>query len=590
MLTAAVDFESYYDDEISITTLGSHRYFRTADIYMVSIVRSDGSEYVGHPKDFDWSSIVEDHQWVSHNQSFDGACFKALAEKGIAPAVWPEHGWYCTADMTAFLGFPRSLKVASSCLLQKQVSKDVRKKMKGLAWEEMTPDFQAEVTEYALWDSRLCLELWQKHSHKWPEHERQLSQHTAMMSARGVAVDREYLLHGKSLMEAALDECRADIPWGEPLLSKPQFDAHCESIGIPAPKSLAKTSEEFAEWLEKYGEEHKFAAAISRYRKVNIMLSRIEAMLARTRWVGDHYRMDYSLMYYGAVTGRWSGGGGSLNLQNLRKEEIEDFEVRKDIIAPPGKKLIVCDSSQIEPRCGAVMSKDDALINFVKTGADLYEAHARTSMGYTLTIALKDHDKAQGANLRQLAKARVLGASYGAGGPKFVIVAKTMADLTVSETEATRIVSEFRASNPKITRVWKILDNALKNAKGKPRFEIELPSGRIIPHFEPRAGAEGSMTVLVPRKGVLMRVKTWGSNLWETCCQGMARDVFGEAILGAEARPDCRVVLHVHDELVLEADEDVVVKDIEELMCIAPEWAPNLPLAAEGHEMQRYSK
>ena len=591
MLILSLDTEAYYDDDVSIKTLGTYNYTRKTDHYLVTLKRSDGASFVGHPSDFDWASVVKDHRWVSHNQSYDGeGVWKALVEKGIVPDVWPEHDWYCTSDMAAYLGSPRSLAAASSFLLGVDVSKDTRNKMKGKRWEDMTPEFQEEVKAYALRDAELCLDLWVKHSHKWPEHERQLSRHTSRMAAYGVAVDRDYLLAGKAKMEAALDECRADIPWGEPLLSKPQFDAACAALGIPAPKSLAKTSEEFAAWLEKYGEEHKFARAVSRYRKVGIMLSRIDAMLARCRWVNDHWRMDYNFFYYGAVTGRWSGGGASLNMQNLRKEEIEGFSVRESVIAPPGKKLIVCDSSQIEPRCGAVMSKDEVLVNFLQSGADLYDSHARSSMGYSDPTPLKDYDKANKTNLRQLAKARVLGASYGAGGAKFVTIAKTMAGLVITEAEAVKIVDEFRASNPKITGAWKKLGYVLKKAVGKPRFEIELPSGRIIPHFEPRTSEGGNVSVLVSRKGAFMRVKTWGSNLWETCCQGMARDVFGEAVLRAEEDPRLRVVLHVHDELVLEADMDVPVKEVEDLMCIPPLWSPGLPLAAEGHEMQKYIK
>ena len=591
MLVLSLDTEAYYDDDVSIKTLGTYNYTRTTDHYMVTLKRSDGAAFVGHPGDFDWTSAVKDHLWVSHNQSYDGeGVWKALVEKGIVPDVWPEHDWFCTADMAAYLGSPRSLAAASSFLLGVDVSKDTRNKMKGKRWEDMPPEFQEEVKRYAMRDAELCLDLWMKFNHLWPEHERQLSRHTARMAAYGVAVDRDYLIGGKAKMEAALDECRADIPWGEPLLSKPQFDAACSALGIPAPKSLAKTSEEFAEWLEKYGEEHKFARAVSRYRKVNIMLSRIEAMLARCRWVDDHWRIDYSLMYHGALTGRFSGGGGSLNMQNLRRDEIEGFEVRKAIVAPLGKKIIVCDLSNIEPRVGAEITKDTVFLEKLRGSGDIYEAYARAAMRYTDPMPLKEYDKANKTNLRQLSKSVVLGCAYGAGGAKFKSIAKTMAGLELTETEAQSLVEEFRASNPKITRTWRMLDNALKRAVGKPRFEIELPSGRVIPHFEPKAGADRNVSVLVSKLGKFMRVKLWGSNAYETVIQGAARDVFAEGVLRVEDLPGCRVVAHTHDEVIVEAEEHVSISAVEAAMCVPPAWAPTLPLAAVGHEMQRYSK
>ena len=87
-----------------------------------------------------------------------------------------------------------------------------------------------------------------------------------------------------------------------------------------------------------------------------------------------------------------------------------------------------------------------------------------------------------------------------------------------------------------------------------------------------------------------MRVKLWGSNAYETVIQGAARDVFAEGVLRVEDLPGCRVVAHTHDEVIAEAEEHVSVSAVEAAMCIPPAWAPTLPLAAEGHEMQRYSK
>ena len=110
MNTYAVDFETYYDSECSITTLGPKGYFSHPDFdaYMVTVVGDDGYEFVGSPKDFNWS-MLDGHLVLSHNASFDESLYLHGVQNnwwaGCTPAAW-----HCTADMTAFLGLPRSLK------------------------------------------------------------------------------------------------------------------------------------------------------------------------------------------------------------------------------------------------------------------------------------------------------------------------------------------------------------------------------------------------------------------------------------------------------------------------------------------------
>ena len=115
--TYALDFESYYDKECSIKTLGPIGYFSHPqfDAYMVSVVGDDGFSFVGHPKDFDWS-LLENNFVLSHNASFD----ETLYFFGVTKNWWPEVKplkWFCTADMAAACGYGRSLKAAASQIL-----------------------------------------------------------------------------------------------------------------------------------------------------------------------------------------------------------------------------------------------------------------------------------------------------------------------------------------------------------------------------------------------------------------------------------------------------------------------------------------
>ena len=141
---AAIDFETYYDEECTIVKLGIYHYLRhpKSDIYLVSIATDTGVKYVGHPKDFDWGTISgPEWVWLSHNAQFDFPVFTRIQELGVGNThkVTELAHWHDTADLTAFLGLPRSLKDASKYLLGQEISKDTRDKMKGKRWKDMTP-------------------------------------------------------------------------------------------------------------------------------------------------------------------------------------------------------------------------------------------------------------------------------------------------------------------------------------------------------------------------------------------------------------------------------------------------------------------
>lgn len=132
ILCVAIDFESYYDKDLSVVTMGAWHYARQTDIYLVSMCFNDGTCFVGHPKDAPWERC-HNIDWVMHNAAFDLTLFRALVERGVVPAVEP-FAVYDTADLAAFLGYPRSLKEAAKHLLGVEMSKTTRDNMKGVIW------------------------------------------------------------------------------------------------------------------------------------------------------------------------------------------------------------------------------------------------------------------------------------------------------------------------------------------------------------------------------------------------------------------------------------------------------------------------
>ena len=89
MTTYAVDFECYYDKQVSVTTLGLEHYLAhpDCDIYMVSIYSAEaGFSFVGKPADADWRRL-NGQRVVAHNARFDRACFRRLQQDGVIPAL-----------------------------------------------------------------------------------------------------------------------------------------------------------------------------------------------------------------------------------------------------------------------------------------------------------------------------------------------------------------------------------------------------------------------------------------------------------------------------------------------------------------------
>ena len=87
MNTFALDFETYYDKDCSIKTLGPLGYFShpNFDAYMVSVVGDEGTEYVGHPKDFNWSLLgVTECYPTMHRSMKLSICLESKRGCGIA--------------------------------------------------------------------------------------------------------------------------------------------------------------------------------------------------------------------------------------------------------------------------------------------------------------------------------------------------------------------------------------------------------------------------------------------------------------------------------------------------------------------------
>jgi len=585
-ITFAVDFETFYSKECSIKTLGPLGYFSHAlfDAYMVSVVGENGYTFVGHPKDFDWS-MLENNIVLAHNASFDETLYLYGVERGWWPKV-EYHKWHCTADMCACLSLPRNLKGAVGDSFDVELEKSTRDNMLNKNWHEMDDQFKEEVSEYALKDSEWCLKLWQKHSGKWTQFERDISRLNRDVVQRGMPVNVELIKQARESVSAQLFETERSIPWNgdRPLLSRKAFDEECIKNGIEPPASLAQTDVDAQDWIRRHGKKYHWVAAVTNWRRINSFKKKLASFDRATMENGRYYG---GMMYYGAHTGRFSGSGGNLNLQNLPREEMFGVNMRNIIEPPKGRKLVVVDLSQIEVRTLSWLSGDHEMLDKIAKSDDIYEAFAiQFGMWSEDRGSLKDVDP----KLRHIVKAGTLGSGYGSGPDKVA----AMYNLELEAAE--KLVSVYRDTMTKVTAFWRKLKNDMcASYDTNSELRHELPSGSTLSYgkLKMSRSTRGINYVGFPRRhGKKTATKIWHGLQAENLAQKLARDIFCFHMLEID-KAGHDIILHVHDEVVVECDEsesEKVLADVIRIMSIPPDWISDIPLASEGKILDRYQK
>ncbi len=620
----AVDFETYYDDDCTVRLLGPRAYCRHPkfDAYLVTVAGPEWT-WAGHPADFDWSQLVG-HIVVSHNAAFDRTVYDWLcrSEPDRFPVGSEQFSeWNCTANLTAFLCNRRALADAVKYLYEVDLSKQTRKDMEGQTWESLVAaKMDREVIEYAKRDAEWCRKLWVDLSDRWPALERRASLVTIESSLGGVAVDMPLVDHYLDIIYREKQSLERQLPWmhrkDAKATSMKEVAVQCRADGIPIPPVKTDDEEGHEEWLAEHSERFPWVKKLGEWRQVNKAQRTLETIKKRatleTVRLPDGSEqtcmsIDTPLKYFGAHTGRWSGDSG-LNFQNYRKKPLvvagEEIDLRRVFIARPGHRFLIADYSQIEPRCLAWISGDERFLKMVREGWSVYEAHAKSAMGWTGKNLKKTDPK-----LYALAKASRLGLGYGCGKKKFVVVAKALADLDLTEAQAEAAVDAFRDTNPLVVNLWTQLNSAM-NRSLKGVFDMELPSGRSIvypgvvstrepipkvddlgkPVKDPKTGLAQVTWKTTLSANIGGRTKYfYGGKLCENLVQAVARDVFVEGLLRV-VDAGYHVPFHVHDEVIVEVPDSDPVEPIVKLLEKCPDWIPGLPMAVEAIEAKHYQK
>lgn len=346
-------------------------------------------------------------------------------------------------------------------------------------------------------------------------------------------------------------------------------------------------------------------------------------------------RIHGLLQFCGAArTGRWAGR--LVQVQNLpqnhlesldyarelvKQGDLEEFElnyanvtqvlselIRTAFIAAPGKTFHVCDFSAIEARVIAWLAGEDWVLEVFRKGGDIYCANASKMFG----VPVEKHG--QNAELRPKGKIATLALGYGGGVPALEAMGGSKLGLT--ENEEKEIVKRWRDSNPRIVKMWAIIEKAAMTAlktgesvtvhrgivvsKRWGMLLITLPSGRTICYPRAEVGTEyndgwrGDHEI-IEYEGLNQttkkwgKVRTYGGKLTENIVQAVARDILGIVILRAK-KAGLDIVFHIHDEIVVEATPDQSLADVEALFSKPIEWCRDLPLKGAGYTTPYYLK
>ncbi len=309
------------------------------------------------------------------------------------------------------------------------------------------------------------------------------------------------------------------------------FDELKLPVLVKTPTGQPSTNEEA---LEAIADQHELPRVILEYRGLAKLRSTYTDKLPEMV-NADTGRVHTSYHQAGAATGRLSSTDP--NLQNIPIRTEDGRRIRKAFVAPPGRKLVACDYSQIELRIMAHLSQDPGLVRAFESGADIHKATAAEVFGRAL-------DEVTG-NERRAAKAINFGLMYGMSA--FGLARQ----LGIGRGEAQDYIALYFSRYP---GVRDYMERTRQQARELGYVETVFGRRLYLEYINKgtqgqRAGAERA-AINAPM-------------------QGTAADIIKRAMIGVDAwlaghRDQALMILQVHDELVFEADADFVPTLLQE--------------------------
>lgn len=390
-----IDYETYFDQEYTLSkSMNTSEYVRDErfEAYLVGIKIGNGptqifteQDVIPALKQIDWSN----HAFLAHNTQFDGLV--TVEALGIdPPGLWLD----TLAMARACLPHVKNHKldtVAKYFGLAGKVKASALQNMKGV--RNYTPEMLAACGEYCIDDVDMCYDIFWKMYNAIPDKELRLIHETTRMFCQGQAlvdVDRVRNELNRELAHKAQALDKVGLPIST-LMSNDSLADVLRQRGVEPPTKISPTTGKEAYAFAK--SDLEFQALADDPRVADLIAARlaVKSTLGETRAgrfinAGTTGKLPVALNYFGAKTGRWSGGN-KMNLQNLPRGS----ELRRSIVAPPGHKIVVCDSSQIEARVLAWLAGQESLLEQFRNKADIYSAFA--SIVYGRPVDRKRYDE-----------------------------------------------------------------------------------------------------------------------------------------------------------------------------------------------------
>ena len=275
--------------------------------------------------------------------------------------------------------------------------------------------------------------------------------------------------------------------------------------------------------------------------------------------------------------------------------------LRPALIPAKGKSLVVADWSSIEARANPWLSNcaaGERKLAIFAQGDDVYKVNAAATFGVAV-------DQVTGEQ-RQIGKVQELACGFAGGIGAFAAMGRVYG-VHLPESDAKRMVDAWRRANPWSVPYWQNLEEAYTRAMRNKGHEFSvgrvtylfdgqhlwyaLPSGRVLCYPFAKLETDGVTYAKAAWKPAAdakewPRARLWKGLACENITQATANDLLRYALRQLDD-----VVLHVHDEIVLETDRpQEMAEKLERVMCTPPNWAEGLPLGAEVAIMSVYGK
>lgn len=570
------------------------------------------------------------------NAQFERVCLSRFVGHHLKPT-----GWHCSRVWSATLGLPLSLRDIGSVLgLPRQKitagkelvryfctpckpTKANQNRTRNFPYH--APDKWQQFKQYNQRDVEVEMEITQKlECFPVPQNEWENYWMDQDINDRGIRIDQQLVNNAIKCQNVFHDQ---------------YLQTAKELTGLANPNSPLQLKD----WLQQQGIKTNSLSKASVAQLLQTTTGTVHQVLALRQLLSKSSVKKYQAMqkamcqdgrvhgllqFYGANrTGRWAGR--LVQVQNLPRNSMPDLEEARELVKQgnvpalamlydsvpdvlsqlirtafiPSKNhhFYVADFSAVEARVIAWLSNEKWRQESFAKNEDIYCASASQMFG----VPVVKH----GINGELRQKGKIAELALGYGGSIGALKAMGATKLGLTDDELPPLVQMWRNASPHIVQFWWDVDKAAKECikthlpqtthgmkfiyRSGCMF-LRLRSGRYLCYPKPKIGTNRFGSESITFMGINTvkkwdRIETYGAKLVENIVQATSRDLLAEAMRRLEATENT-VVMHIHDEAVIDAPSNRSLDTMVQLMTEVPDWANGLILNAAGFVSDFYKK